>query len=100
MLESKFSLAYRKNELITVNMYCVQNFFINTSFISVSLDASSRKSVKVIPIITLFFLYPIHGIKIKLLEFLSVEGKTSYTVIDDISSVKKFDIADEIVVLI
>ena len=46
------------------------------NFVTVSIDASNMKEVKLVPIVVRYFL-PESGVKVKLLEFKSVPGETA-----------------------
>ena len=46
------------------------------NFVSVTIDASNMKAVKLLPIVVCYFL-PKSGVKVKLLEFKSVPGETA-----------------------
>ena len=46
------------------------------NFVSVTIDASNMKVVKLLPIVVRYFL-PKSGVKVKLLEFKSVPGETA-----------------------
>jgi len=46
------------------------------NFVSVTIDASNRKEVKIVPVVVRYFL-PDVGVKVKLLEFKSLPGETA-----------------------
>jgi hypothetical protein len=62
---------------------CIRRQLNDTSFISVSSDASNWTPADLTPIMVRFF-HPIHGIKVKLLEVYSVEDEIS-NILDGIS---------------
>ena len=47
-----------------------------TNFVTVTIDASNLKEVKLVPIVVRYFL-PENGVKVKLLELKSVPGETT-----------------------
>lgn len=58
----------------------------NSNYLSISLDASNRKDIKLVPIVVLYF-NPNSGVQVKLLDFKSVEGETSEILTNHLCSV-------------
>lgn len=89
--EPKFSLGKTKCEAIVLNVIAplaheeLVDDLKKTNFISVSMDASNRKDIKLVPIVVRYF-SPITGIQVKLLDFKSVPGETSEILTDHLYS--------------
>ena len=82
LFEPKFSLGKTKCEAIVVKVIapmCIDEHhqeLDQINFVTVSIDASNMKEVKLVPIVVRYFL-PESGVKVKLLEFKSVPGETA-----------------------
>ena len=82
LFEPKFSLEKTKCEAIVVKVIapmCIEELhqeLDQINLITVSIDASNMKEVKLVPIVVRYFL-PESGVKVKLLEFKSVPGETA-----------------------
>ena len=82
MFEPKFSSAKTECEAIIVNVIapmCINELhqeLDRINFVTVSIDASNMKEVKLVPIMVRYFL-PESDVKVKLLEFKSVPGETA-----------------------
>ena len=82
LFEPKFSLGKTKCEAIVVNVIapmCIDELHQELdpiNFVTVSIDASNMKEVKLVPIMVRYFL-PESGVKVKLLGFKSVPGETA-----------------------
>ena len=82
LFEPKFSLGKTKCEAIVVNIIapmCIEELhqeLDQINFVTVSINASSMKEVKLVPIVVCYFL-PESGVQVKLLEFKSVPGETA-----------------------
>lgn len=80
--EPKFSLGKTKCEAIVLNVIAplahveLKEQLLKANFISVSMDASNRKDIKLVPIVVRYF-NTNSGIQVKLLDFKSVPGETS-----------------------
>lgn len=80
--EPKFSLGKTKCEAIILNVIAplaleeLKNDLINANFVALSMDASNRKEVKLVPIVVRYFKQE-SGVQVKLLEFKSVPGETA-----------------------
>ncbi|XP_078495454.1 uncharacterized protein LOC144750537 [Ciona intestinalis] len=82
LFEPKFSLGKTKCESIVVNVIApmstdeLRKELDLVNFVTVTIDASNRKEVKLVPIVVRYFL-PETGVKVKLLQFKSVPGETA-----------------------
>ena len=82
LFEPKFSLGKTKCEAIVFKVIapmCIDELhqeLDQINFVTVSIDASNMKEVKLLPIVVRYFL-PESGVKVKLLEFKSVPGGTA-----------------------
>ena len=82
LFEPKFSLGKTKCEAIVVKVIapmCIEKLhqeLDQINFVTVSIDASNVKEVKLVPIVVRYF-SPESGVKMKLLEFKSVLGETA-----------------------
>lgn len=101
--EPKFSLARTKCEAIVLNVIAplIVNEFREdlrrTNFITLSMDASNRKEMKIIPFVVRYFV-PHDGVKVKLLDFLSVPGETSEILANTLMSViNKYDLSKKVI---
>lgn len=101
--EPKFGLARTKCEAIIINMIAPMavkelNDDLSTSnFVTLTIDASNRKAIKIVPCIVRYFV-PEQGVKVKLLEFQSVPGETSEILANYLVSViKKNDLVQKVV---
>lgn len=80
--EPKFSLGKTKCEAIILNVIAplaleeLKNDLINANFVALSMDASNKKEVKLVPIVVRYFKQE-SGVHVKLLEFKSVPGETA-----------------------
>nr|CAB3264501.1 Numb protein [Phallusia mammillata] len=82
LFDPKFSLAKTKCESVVVN--CIVPMLVaelrlelkKANFVTVTIDASNRKEIKLVPVVVRYFV-PDLGVKVKLLEFKSLGGKTS-----------------------
>ena len=80
--ESKFALARTKCEAVIVN--CIGSMVAadlrqelgKANFVTVTIDASNRKEIKLVPVVVRYFV-PDIGVKVKLLEFKSLPGETA-----------------------
>lgn len=82
MFEAKFTCSRTKAEAIVVKvlsplaMKHLKDELENVNFVSIFIDASNHKEVKLFPILVRYFL-PSSGIQVKLLEFKDLSGETS-----------------------
>ncbi|GBO26811.1 hypothetical protein AVEN_169302-1 [Araneus ventricosus] len=80
--EPKFSLGKTKCEAIVLNAIAplaqeeLKEDLTKSNYVSVSMDASNRKDIKLEPIVVRYF-NPNSGVQVKLLDFISVAGETS-----------------------
>lgn len=80
--EPKFSLGKTKCEAIILNVIAplaqeeLKEDLTKSNFVSVTMDASNRKEIKLVPIIVRYF-NPDSGVQTKLLDFKSMPGETS-----------------------
>ena len=80
--EPKFALARTKCEAVIVN--CIGPMVAadlrqelgKANFVTVTIDASNRKEIKLVPVVVRYFV-PDIGVKVKLLEFKSLPGETA-----------------------
>jgi len=92
--EPKFTLGKTKCEAIVLNILAplaldeLRNDLNKCNFITVSMDASNKKDIKIVPVIIRYF-QPEFGIKVKLLEFKSVPGETAEILTNHIMTVLK-----------
>jgi hypothetical protein len=92
--EPKFTLGKTKCETIILNilaplaLYKLRNDLNKCNFITVSMDASNKKDIKIVSVIIRYF-QPEFGIKVKLLEFKSVPGETAEILTNHIMTVLK-----------
>lgn len=103
--ENKFTCAKTKTREIIVNIispYIVDNTVKDlrfAKFISILVDSSNHKSIKLVPILVHYFL-PDVDIKNKILEFSNLPGETSDLITKQIIDVLiKFGIKEKIVAL-
>ena len=103
--DKKFTCAKTKTREIIVNVispYIVDNIvkeLRSAKFISVLVDGSNHKSIKLVPILVRYFL-PDVGIKNKILEFSNLPGETSDLITKKIIDVlTKFGLKEKIVAL-
>lgn len=102
LFDPKFSAARTKTEAIIVNVISPYIFNalledLNTvNFITITIDSSNRKDIKLTPIVVRYFTES--GVHIKLLYFDEVPGETSDILVGHIlKCLKKFDIEHKII---
>ena len=82
LYEPKFSSARTKSEAIITNVLSpyildeVQQDLKKTQSITLSLDASNKKDIKLFPVVVRYFL-PNCGVQDKIIDFVSLPGETS-----------------------
>ncbi|GBM09714.1 hypothetical protein AVEN_186417-1 [Araneus ventricosus] len=80
--EPKFSLGKTKCKAIVLNVITplaqedLKEDLTKSNYVSVSMDASNRKDIKLVPIVVRYF-NPNSGVQVELLDFKSVAGETS-----------------------
>ncbi|GBN49672.1 hypothetical protein AVEN_230177-1 [Araneus ventricosus] len=90
--EPKFSLGKTKCEAIVLNVIApldqeeLKEDLTRSNYVSVSMDASNRKDIKLMPIVVRYF-NPNSGVQVKLLYFKSVAGETSEILTNHLCSV-------------
>lgn len=103
MYDPKFSAGKTKTEAIAVNVLSPHIFdkvlegLSKSRYVSIIIDASNKKDIKVVPIIIRYFL-PSEGVKTKLLHFEEVPGETSEILKDlALSVLKKYKLEKKVV---
>jgi len=82
LFQPKFALRRTKCEAVLTNCIApmiateLRQELNKANFISASIDASNRKEIKIVPVVVRYFV-PDVGVKVKLLEFKSLEGETA-----------------------
>lgn len=82
MFDQKFTCARTKAESIVVNVFApfamvqIVNELKNAKYVSVLVDGSNHKNIKLIPVMLRYFI-PNEGIKTKVIEFSNLPGETS-----------------------
>ncbi|CAI6360864.1 unnamed protein product [Macrosiphum euphorbiae] len=101
--EKKFTCAKTKTRDLIVNIlapFAMENTIEGlkkANYISVLVDASNHKSVKLVPVIVRYF-NPKNGIKNDILDFSSLPGETAELIHNKIVSVlKKFELEEKII---
>ncbi|GBL74926.1 hypothetical protein AVEN_243752-1 [Araneus ventricosus] len=90
--EPKFSLGETKCEAIVLNVIAplaqeqLKEDLTKSNYVSVSMDASNGKDIKLLPIVVRYF-NPDSGVQVKLLDFKSVAGETSEILTNHLCSV-------------
>ncbi|GBM16180.1 hypothetical protein AVEN_126446-1 [Araneus ventricosus] len=90
--EPKSSLGKTKCEAIVLNAIAplaqeeLKENLTKSNYVSVSMDASNRKDIKLLPIVVRYF-NPNSGVQVKLLDFKSVVGETSEILTNHLCSV-------------
>jgi len=80
--EPKFSLARTKCEAVIANAIApmvaadLRQELGKANFVTVTIDASNRKGIKLVPVVVRYFV-PDIGVKVKLLGFKSLPGETA-----------------------
>lgn len=105
LYDPKFSSARTKSEAIICNVLCplseeeVQHDLDKCSFVTLTVDASNHKDIKLFPVLVRYF-KPLEGVKVKIIEFSSLPGETSDLQTAYISHViEKHGLAQKIVAL-
>lgn len=103
LFEKKFACARTKAEAIICNVFspyaCSQlrKELNNSTFISIYSDASNHKDVKLFPTLVRYF-DPLDGVKIKIIDFVSLEGETSQIIFDSIKTIlDKNEVKDKVI---
>lgn len=103
LFEPKFSAARTKTEAVIVNVISPYIFNVvledlNTvNFITITIDSSNRKDIKLTPIVVRYFTES-RGVHVKLLYFDEVPGETSDILVEHIlKCLKKFSIEHKII---
>ena len=83
-------IAPHAMDLVKANLEVVQH-------VSVAVDASNHKAVKMIPIVIRYF-KDTEGVQVKILEFTSIPGEKSDILVQEISrSLRSFNLMDKVV---
>jgi hypothetical protein len=101
--DKKFHLGKTKSETLVLNVLAplameeLKDDLNSSSFISVSMDTSNKKEIKLVPIVVRYFL-PESGVCVKLLDFKSVPGETANILSNHLMEVLKVnDLCNKIV---
>lgn len=101
--DERFTYAQTKAEAIVTNviaphaMDLVKADLEVVQHVSVAVDASNHKAVKMIPIVIRYF-KDTEGVQVKILEFTSIPGETSDILVQEISrSLRSFNLMDKVV---
>ena len=82
----KQTVIYSVNVIAPMSTDELRQKLDQVNFVTVTIDTSNRKEVKLVPIVVRYFL-PETGVKVKLLQFKSVPGKTAAILIEYLLSV-------------